>query len=94
MSAVKYWKMLPREAVESTSVEVFEIWWDTVMGNQLKVALLEYGLDQIISSGPFQPQLFLFSCLYLYNTSQNWIYSLLCVTSGMHGSWQDLSIHT
>lgn len=60
MSAVKYWKMLPREAVKSTSVEVFEIWWDTVMGNQLKVALLEYGLDQIISSGPFQPQLFCF----------------------------------
>jgi len=51
------WKRLPREVVGSPSLEIFKSYLDMVLGNQLWVALVEQeGLDQMSSTGPFQPQ--------------------------------------
>jgi len=39
----KYWHRLPREVVESPSLEIFKIHLETVLGNWLYVLLLEQG---------------------------------------------------
>ncbi|KAK4833045.1 hypothetical protein QYF61_027547 [Mycteria americana] len=41
--ATKHWHRLPREAVESPSLEIFKSRLDTVLGSQLWAALLEHG---------------------------------------------------
>ena len=46
MSTVRvtdHWHRLPREVVESLSLETFKSHLDTVLGNQLCMALLEQG---------------------------------------------------
>lgn len=45
-----HWHRLSREIVESPSLEVFKSCLDMILGN------LRGGLDQMISKGPFQPQ--------------------------------------
>ncbi|PKU45838.1 hypothetical protein llap_3839 [Limosa lapponica baueri] len=47
------WKRLPREGVESPSLETFKPCLDTFLSNLLWVTLLCKGLDWMISRGPF-----------------------------------------
>lgn len=42
--------------VQSPSVEALNTCLDMALGNQLQVALLKQGMDQMIPRGPFQPQ--------------------------------------
>ena len=48
----EHWHRLPREVVESPTLEILRSCQDTVLGNRLWVALLE----QKTSRDPFQPQ--------------------------------------
>lgn len=49
----KHQHKLPREAVNSPSLETFKNYLDMVLGNWLWVALLEWGeLNQMTSRGP------------------------------------------
>ena len=48
------WPRLPREAVESPSLEIFKTCLDAVLCSLLWVTLLRQGLDQMTHSGPFQ----------------------------------------
>ena len=43
MRVTKHWHRLPREVVESPSLEIFKSHLDTVLGNRLWVTLLEQG---------------------------------------------------
>lgn len=40
---IEHWKMLPREFMESPSLEIFKSHLDTVLGNVLKVTLFGRG---------------------------------------------------
>jgi len=44
VKVTKHWHRLPREAVESPSLEIFKSHLDVVPGNQLWVTLLEQGV--------------------------------------------------
>lgn len=52
----EHWNRLPREGLESPSPKVSRSHLDTILSKRLWGALL--GLDQVISSGPFQPEPF------------------------------------
>ena len=51
---VKHWDRLPREVVESPSLEIFKTQLDKVLSNQLLLTLLELGvgLDDLSRSRP------------------------------------------
>jgi len=49
------WPRLPREAVESPSLEIFQTHLDAVLCSLLWVTLLGQGLDWVTHRGPFQP---------------------------------------
>jgi len=50
------WPRLPREAVESPSLEIFQTHLDAVLCSLLWVTLLgQGGLDRVTHRGPFQP---------------------------------------
>ena len=46
---------LPRETVESPSLEIFKIHLDAYLCNLLQQTCFSRGLDLMISRGPFQP---------------------------------------
>lgn len=70
--ATQHWHRLPRELVESHSLEILKSQLDMVLGNQLQVTLLEQeGLDQMISRGSFQPQPFCENLLYEHGSFRN-----------------------
>ena len=50
MRVTKHWSMLPRGVVESPSLEKFKSGLDIVLGNLLKVTLLERGVVEKMSS--------------------------------------------
>ncbi|PKU45040.1 hypothetical protein llap_4653 [Limosa lapponica baueri] len=52
VEVTKQWPRLPREFVDSPSLEILKSCLDMILGNQLWVALLEQGLDQMASRGP------------------------------------------
>jgi len=61
MGVVKHWHRLPREVVDSPSLETFKARLDGALSNlvQLKMSLLTAGgLGWMTSKGPFQPKVF------------------------------------
>jgi len=52
------WPRLPREVVESPSLEIFKPRLDTVLCSLLWVTLFQQELDWVTHRGPFQPRPF------------------------------------
>ena len=51
----EHWNRLPREVVDSPSLEIFKTHLETYLCSLLLGACCAGGLDSMISRGPFQP---------------------------------------
>ena len=52
---MEHWSRLPREVVDSPSLEIFKTHLDAYLCSLLQGACFAGGLDSMISKGPFQP---------------------------------------
>jgi len=67
---VKPWHRLPREVVDTPSLETFKVRWDGALSNliQLMSLLTAQELDWVAFKRPFQPKLFYCSMISMSKT--------------------------
>jgi len=67
------WNRLPREVVDSPSLEMFKTRLDASLCSLLQVAFFAGGLDMMISGGPFQPLQFCDFVVHFTKGNQSWL---------------------
>ena len=66
----EHWYRLPREVVESPSLETLKTRLDTVLGNLLQLTLFEQAFDWKLSRGPTSMTMFLCDPAALFSPQQ------------------------